>query len=507
MMFWTMSVKVVLLTWLLFVAFFNSIPVEAALSFQRTITISNTSGSTQTNFQIYVNINTASLITTSKMRSDCGDARFFDTDNVTPLNNYWVDNCNSTTTRIWVKIPTIAIGTSTIFLKYGDSSLTSLSSGANTMERYDTFQTTPTCTLRNSAFYDSVNKWVRLTPSTIDTSGQCEYNYDPGQGFYAKYDFWSGGGDGADASWLYAYENITPTSEDVRSKGYHFTYDEYQDRICFTKSNTDNGGCIASSGTVSNIDNSTWHTAEIFHSDLFANVLMDGVSYASGSDSSATNKSSNRFGIGARTGGLFNEHRIRSFIVAKYLTAVTATLNPETQINTSLGILIRNSADTANINTCDFGDVDSSATGSCAYRLKVSTDAASGYIVSVQTSGNLNNGSRSIVNAAVGTGGAGGTLISVATLGLEAYGALINSGSITAAGSITRANAYNAGATNAVNYTTTSNQNLATSTGRNSPLTTDTTNTILVTHLLNVTPDTDAGLYTQTITYTVVASY
>ena len=152
MKFWLKVLQLWMLIWLVFMPYFSSIPVQAALSFQRTITISNTSGSTQTNYQISINIDTATLIAASKMRSDCGDVRFFDTDNVTALNNYWVDNCNSATTRIWVKKPSIPTGTSTIFLKYGDSSLTSLSSGTNTMERYDTFQTTPTCTLETLPF-------------------------------------------------------------------------------------------------------------------------------------------------------------------------------------------------------------------------------------------------------------------------------------------------------------------------------------------------------------------
>jgi hypothetical protein len=372
------------------------------------------------------------------------------------------------------------------------------------MDKYDTFQTTPTCTLKNSAVYDSVNKWVQLTTNTSFVNGQCEYNYNPGQGFYAKYDFWSGGGNGADANWLYTYENITPLSEDVISKGYHFVYDEYQKRICFTKSKVDNGACIVSNNSVANIDDSTWHTAEIFHSNLSATMYMNGTSYLSGSDSVVISKTSNLFGLGARTGGQYNEHRIRSFIVAKYLTSVTATLNPETQKNTSLGILIRNLTDTANTNTCDFGNVDTNATGSCSYRLKISSDAANGYAVSVLTSGNLNNGTRSIANALAG---AGGTLISAATLGTETYGVLINVGSITGTGAITRSPSYDAGSANSVNYTTVSNQNIAVSTGRNLPLSTDTTNTILINHLLNIAPDTNAGLYTQTVTYTVVASY
>jgi hypothetical protein len=492
---------------LIIIPFFDITPVQAVASFQRSITISNTSGATQTNFQVSIVLDTASLILAGKMRSDCGDIRFYDTNGTTLLGNYWVDGCNLSTTRIWVKKPSIATGTSTIFLKYGDSTLTSLSSGINTMEKYDTFQTTPTCTLKNTAVYDSVNKWVQLTANAGSLNGECEYNYNPGQGFYAKYDFWSGGGNGADSNWLYAYESATPINEDVRNKGYHFTFDEYQSRICFTKSTTDNGACIAQSATVSNIANSTWHTAEIFHSNLAGSVYMDGTLYASGSDTAATSKTSNLFGIGARTGGQFNEHRFRSFIVAKYLATVITTLNAEAQVSSSLAFAIRNSNDLANTNSCDFGNVSTTSTASCLYRLKITSDAANGYNVFVTTSGNLKNGSKSIANATIGAGGSGGTLISTATLGSEAYGVLLNPGTLTASGAIIKTTAYNAGLVNAVNFVTTASQNIISSTGRNSPLPTDTANTILVNHLLNIAADTSAGEYTQNVTYTIIANY
>ena len=45
------------------------------------------------------------------------------------------------------------------------------------------------------------------------------------------------------------------------------------------------------------------------------------------------------------------------------------------------------------------------------------------------------------------------------------------------------------------------------STGKNSPSATDTVNTSLISHNLNVAPDSIAGDYTQTIAYTVIASF
>ena len=502
-----------LICWLSFISYLclslvNTIPSKAVSSFQRTISISNTSGATQTNFQISVVFDTQSLITASKMRSDCGDIRIFNTDGITAINNYWVDKCNTTTTRLWIKVPSIATGNSTIFMRYGDLALTSLSSGTNTMEKYETMATTPTCTLKNSATYDAVNDWIQLTTATGSLSGQCEYSYNPGQGFYSKFEFQTGGGTNprADAVWLYSYQRTTPTAEDVIDRGYHFTFDEYQDRICFTRSTADNGPCLVS-GSNNTIDNNQWRTAEIFHSNRLAVMNLDGVNYVNGSDSTNRNKSSNLFGFAARTGGLNAYHRIRLAIVAKYLSTVIATLNGETQINTNLAFVIRNSADTANTNLCDFGNVNSANLATCSYRLKVTSDAVNGYTVAVQTSGDLANGANTISNANVGAGGTGGTDISNLNTGTEKYGAVITTGSITGTGTITRSNAFNAGATNAVNYSNASNQNLITSTGKNFPTNPDLTNTSLITHKLNISNDTVAGDYTQTITYTVIANF
>jgi hypothetical protein len=190
--------------------------------------------------------------------------------------------------------------------------------------------------------------------------------------------------------------------------------------------------------------------------------------------------------------------------------------NPDGSADTSIGgftyggqisFSIRNVTDTANFNSCDLGDVDPSILSSCAYRLKINTDSSSGYVVYIQSSGGLTNGSYTLNNAAVGTGGAGGSNISGSTLGIENYGILINQGSITGSGAIARTTLFNAGATNSVNANYASATPILQSTGANNPAATDTTNTALVTHNLNVALDSVAGSYDQTIIYTVAASF
>jgi hypothetical protein len=171
----------------------------------------------------------------------------------------------------------------------------------------------------------------------------------------------------------------------------------------------------------------------------------------------------------------------------------------------TLSFVIRDATDTANTNLCDMGDVSTASINLCSYRLKVTTNAKNGYTVSATTSGNLTNGSVSMSNAAAGTAGTGGTAI---TAGTEKYGVVIAQGGVDVGGTITRAGAFDAGATNAVSYVQASPTVIMTSTGPNTPaVSADTTKTSLVEHQLGITNSTAAGLYTQTVTYTVAASF
>lgn len=180
-------------------------------------------------------------------------------------------------------------------------------------------------------------------------------------------------------------------------------------------------------------------------------------------------------------------------------------VNVRARILTNLGFVIRNTADTADINECDLGDLVDTAVGICSYRLKVTTNAANGYTINVATTGNLTNGTYPFTNAAVGTGVAGGTNI---VAGTEMYGAFITKGNVTGSGGTTTlANVYNAGATNSVSYVNTAPAVLLTATRGNAPASTDTVNTTLVEHRAAINGATPAGIYTQNITYTISPSF
>jgi hypothetical protein len=108
--------------------------------YRKPITISNSGSSALTDYQVLVTLDTSSLISTGKMRSNCGDIRFTDSDGSTLLN-YWLESgCNSANTKIWVKVPSIpASSTKTIYVYYGNPSAASASNATNTMLWYDDF--------------------------------------------------------------------------------------------------------------------------------------------------------------------------------------------------------------------------------------------------------------------------------------------------------------------------------------------------------------------------------
>jgi hypothetical protein len=135
--------------------------VISTLYYRRPITITNTTSSL-TDHQVLVTLDTQSLISAGKMRTDCGDIRFTDSDGTTSLN-YWLESgCNTTSTTIWVKVPSIpASSTKTIYVYYGNPSATSQSNGDNTFDFFDDFE---------DGVIDS-SKWVIAYGSITESSG------------------------------------------------------------------------------------------------------------------------------------------------------------------------------------------------------------------------------------------------------------------------------------------------------------------------------------------------
>ena len=109
----TASFSIKTTTWQIFDAPYR-LPIIAA----------NTSGSTLTNEDVLVQIDTATLIAAGKMQADCDDIRFYDGDDTTALQ-YWVEGkCNTDSTQIWVRVPSLPNGGKTIYMYYGDPAAT-----------------------------------------------------------------------------------------------------------------------------------------------------------------------------------------------------------------------------------------------------------------------------------------------------------------------------------------------------------------------------------------------
>ena len=121
---------------------------------QYRIPITVTSSQSLSDYQVLVKVDTASLISAGKMRSDCGDIRFTDSDGQTLLP-YWIEpeTINSANTRIWVKVPSVPSGTKIIYMYYGNPSAASQSNGGNVFMLFDDF----------SGFSLDTVKWIART--------------------------------------------------------------------------------------------------------------------------------------------------------------------------------------------------------------------------------------------------------------------------------------------------------------------------------------------------------
>ena len=137
--------------------------------------------------------------------------------------------------------------------------------------------------------------------------------------FIAEFEFWSGGGSGADALWFYMYsDDSTVLSEDDSGyEGYLIAFDEYTNEI-----DLGYGGTSLESVEETELDNSTWRSAKIVKSGEQIEVYLDGSLKINYTDNNTRDISGSRyFGWGARTGASTNYHRIRNVNV--YTGAIT----------------------------------------------------------------------------------------------------------------------------------------------------------------------------------------
>lgn len=122
----------------------------------RPITVTNPNGNTS-NHPVKIIVPYS-----ASMRADFGDIRFFDS-NQNKLK-YWIESYTlSTSAVVWIKMPSLPSGNSTVYMTYGNVSLTSESEGDDVFEFFDDF----------NSF--NASKWTQGTISGTSGTGWSYY--------------------------------------------------------------------------------------------------------------------------------------------------------------------------------------------------------------------------------------------------------------------------------------------------------------------------------------------
>lgn len=113
-------------------------------AYRKQITLNN-SGSDLTDYQLKFTVYRSSgtdsgfdVYVSDKCQDDYDDIRFTTSDGLT-LCNYWIETSDSSTATIWVKVPSIPAGNTTLYLYYGNPNATAISNGDNTFIFFDDF--------------------------------------------------------------------------------------------------------------------------------------------------------------------------------------------------------------------------------------------------------------------------------------------------------------------------------------------------------------------------------
>lgn len=137
-------------------------PPNGIFSRRGEIDITNT-GPALTDQQVLVTLDTASLIAAGNMQPDCDDIQFTLDDGTTVLPHWLAGGCDTASTKIWVKVPSLPTGTTTIFLFF-DTNL-----AASTSDMEATMVLGEAGTLELSDTIDSdVSETVELANSIAD---------------------------------------------------------------------------------------------------------------------------------------------------------------------------------------------------------------------------------------------------------------------------------------------------------------------------------------------------
>ncbi|OQB05190.1 MAG: hypothetical protein BWY21_02058 [Parcubacteria group bacterium ADurb.Bin216] len=173
---------------------------KGLLSYSRRKPITINSVESLTNHQVKMTI-----AYDSDMQTDFDDLRFTASDGQTLLN-YWIESkTNSSTADVWIKIPSLAIGSNKIYMYYGNPSVSTTSNGDNTFIFFDHFD----------GSVASTSKWSWAAPVSNSTLSLL--------------------GTSSTAWTAIATNNSTfitiGTTVDIRAKAYHYNSTSYGEQI------------------------------------------------------------------------------------------------------------------------------------------------------------------------------------------------------------------------------------------------------------------------------------
>lgn len=174
---------------------------------------------------------------------------------------------------------------------------------------------TQRATLNGNAIFSAGN-YYQLTGPVTGQVGHAYYTVSIGGNWDAEFEYYIGGGTGADALAIFAYADVLASTEAGDTGGYMFALDEFTDEFQFRGLGYEN----VVPATIT-IDDSTWHSALVqFRSNGTTNTItvsIDGTqrystSHTPANNSRVTSKTPYYFGFLARTGGSTNYHLIRN---------------------------------------------------------------------------------------------------------------------------------------------------------------------------------------------------
>ncbi|MBU0700304.1 hypothetical protein KKE26_03275 [bacterium] len=180
--------------------------------------------------------------------------------------------------------------------------------GATYQYQWRTNCTETTYTLKGSA--TDKGSWIEETSNSNSKNGQAEYaNLQLDNKWSVAGEFWTGGGNGADAFYIYAFATATPTNEDIAKKQYSINFDEYNDQIQIKYD-----GVTLDMVSQPSLDNSQWHLfAVTCNQGLFRVYLDHRLRLECDDRANYSARNINKlFGFGAETGVATNEHYVRN---------------------------------------------------------------------------------------------------------------------------------------------------------------------------------------------------